>query len=460
MSPKPDPGAPALRLRGFFDYFPFGAAPFVIFVMTLLCGGYLLLNPAGQTEADLRLLTFTNIHEQAYKTAAPEFTRKTGTTVRIDLSHNQAVRSKLRSAFWAGLDVPELVEIEITWAGSFFRGPVEDVGFIDLKPYLVASGLLEKFPESRMAAYTNRGRIFGIPHDVHPVMLAYRADIVEDELGIDVAQLDTWEKFVEAGRRITIPDQRYMLNLDRNGSSMLEILMFQRGGGYFDAEGNLTMDSDIVLQTLLWYVPKVAGKDRISEAPGMFGQTWAKSVEDGLCLFFFCPDWKSKSTEKDVASMSGKMKLMPLPAWEPGGRRTSTWGGTMLGITKKCKDKDTAWALAKYLYTDPAPAEFLFRQTNILPPMRDNWKLPAIQEPREYWSGQRLGAEYAALADDVPPQYSSPFIEMAKQELGNALARCVARYENQGPEGFEDFARAALKESADYVRKHMERNPF
>ena len=33
-------------------------------------------------------------------------------------------------------------------------------------------------------------------------MLAYRRDLVES-LGIDVSQLDTWDKFVEAGQRIS-----------------------------------------------------------------------------------------------------------------------------------------------------------------------------------------------------------------------------------------------------------------
>ncbi|MCZ7600378.1 MAG: hypothetical protein M5U09_25290 [Gammaproteobacteria bacterium] len=38
----------------------------------------------------------------------------------------------------------------------------------------------------------------------HPVTLAYRADIVEGELGIDVGQVDTWDKFTAPGRRLTI----------------------------------------------------------------------------------------------------------------------------------------------------------------------------------------------------------------------------------------------------------------
>ncbi len=44
------------------------------------------------------------------------------------------------------------------------------------------------------ALWTTRGRIFGIPHDIHPVLLAHRADIIE-AAGIDVSDIETWEDF-------------------------------------------------------------------------------------------------------------------------------------------------------------------------------------------------------------------------------------------------------------------------
>jgi hypothetical protein len=34
---------------------------------------------------------------------------------------------------------------------------------------------------------------------------------------------------------------------------------------------------------------------------------------DGLCLFYFCPDWRSNRIELEIPSLSGKLALMPLP---------------------------------------------------------------------------------------------------------------------------------------------------
>ncbi|MFP4052675.1 MAG: ABC transporter substrate-binding protein [Phycisphaerae bacterium] len=577
---KPQKTHPGAR-RALTDVFPFGAAPLVILLLTLAAGAYLLFHPVRTSTADLTLWTFAAPHYEAYFEARNTFLKtRPGRSVDVQLVHGDAVTSRLRSAFWANTNVPDMVEVEITRAGSFFRGPAEDIGFVDLTPYLEKSGLMDSIVRTRLTPYSHRGRIYGLPHDVHPVMLAYRKDIF-DELGIDASKLTTWDKFIEVGRRITRREgeegtdaahpPRYMINLSKKQAYSFEVLLFQRGGDYFDHQGRLTMDSDLALDTLRWYTRLIAGPQRIAADPDMFGQGWVTSVQDGYCLAFICPDWKSKSTELQIASMAGKMALMPLPAFEPGGRRTSTWGGTMLGITEKCPNKQLAWEFAKHLYFDPAELAERFRGTNILPPYRDAWENPAFHEPRPYWGGgslpvtwvrtdpaeghpvagvwkagndgqravieadangltvagyhadgtdawsgkgtldahgrleatvflasprtdargepvnplrrfvlkltpaegdkpavlagqmqwgQQLGTAYIGLADQVPPQHGSPFLEFAKGRMSKVVAACRTYYDRNGENGFEEFSRARLRAAAQEVRRQMQRNPF
>ena len=132
----------------------------------------------------------------------------------------------------------------------------------------------------------------------------------------------------------------------------------------------------------------------------------------------------------------------------------------MLGITKKCRNKKLAFALARHLYLSPEDLAERFRELNILPPLKDAWRLPEFDEPRAYWSNQPIGRLYADLADQVPPQYTSPFITLAKNKMGEVVSACAAHYNANGETGFEDYARARLKDAADYVRLQMTRNPF
>ena len=474
--PRPDAFA-WRKLRDLADRFPFGLAPFIILALTLVAAAWLALHPIAKKAATLRLWTFANIHALAYQKVAPAFEAKhPGVTVDIGLVHGTAVTSRLRAAFWADLDVPDLVEVEISSAGSFFRGPVEDIGFVDLLPRLKSTDpkvagtdvldargravpLYDRIVRTRFAPYMSRGCIFGLPHDVHPVMLAYRRDLFE-ELGVKAAELDTWDRFIEAGRRVTRPGKCYMMQLSDSGAWTFEPFLFQRDGGYFDADGNVTMDNEIAVQTVLWYIPLVAGPGRIGNDIGGASDIFTRAVEEGYFLTFICPDWRSKGTEESIPRMAGKMALMPLPAFAPGGRRTSTWGGTMLGLTRKCPNPDLAWDLARHLYLDTESLAERFRELNILPPLRDAWKLPAFAEPRPYWSNQPIGTLYIALADQVPPQFTSPFIELAKAKMGEVITACAAYYWDYGEDGFEAFVRARLRRAADHVRRLMARNPF
>jgi ABC-type glycerol-3-phosphate transport system substrate-binding protein len=132
----------------------------------------------------------------------------------------------------------------------------------------------------------------------------------------------------------------------------------------------------------------------------------------------------------------------------------------MLGITKHSEHQELAWELAKHLYLNDQDLAARFEGTNILPPVRSAWQEPPFKEPRPYWSGQALGEQYARLAPDVPAQYTSPFISLAKSKLGEALISSVQYYERNGEEGFGDFVRKTLKDRAAEVRRQIARNPY
>ena len=164
--------------------------------------------------------------------------------------------------------------------------------------------------------------------------------------------------------------------------------------------------------------------------------------------------------EQHVPSGYGKLALMPLPAFEPGGRRTSTRGGTMLGFTKKSTQFETCWELGLLMYFDVESRAEQFKELNILSPLKASWNHPLLKAPKPYWSNQPLGQLFAGQADNTPPQYGNPNIELAKAKLGEALCDCVARYNAGGKEGFEEYVRARLKQSADELRSQMTINPY
>jgi len=461
-------------------HYPPGKAPLAILILAVISSALLLLfPPAKKPENKLQVWTFAKAHYDAYSKAIPEFERTNpGTQVDVQYVHLRAVTTRMRSAFASDLPVPDLLETEISKAGSFFLGPVQDIGFVDLseelhKPQPDGPPWIDRIVRSRFAPYTSRrvidgvekDFIFGLPHDVHPVLLAYRRDIFEAH-GVDAEKLTTWDAFLTEGRKIMKamngdgPKNHFLIELNDSSFEHFEVLLFQNGGGLFHADGTLRIDDEEAVQTMLWFVPLVAGPDRVAYSLGWNFELMNRSQENKLLLSVLMPDWFSGYYQKYVPAASGKMALMPLPAFKPGGRRTSTRGGTMLGFPKRAPHFKKAWELGLKLYFDTESRIEQFKEFNILPPTREAWRHPALSEPSPYWSGQPIGKLYAEQADNTPPQYTSPYIILAKSKIGEALSDCVKYYNAKGATGFEQYVRERLKRSGDEVRAMKTLNPY
>jgi arabinosaccharide transport system substrate-binding protein len=442
----------------FVSSFPYGRAPLWLLVLAVVSIG-LRVATSRQREArpDLVVVTHTEAQFDSYRKAIPRFEREHGVKVQLQFANWASLQARLQNAILAGTEVPDLAEVFAGSLGFFTRGPVEDIGLLDLTDRLSADGLTERLVQSRLSLWSTRGRVYALPHDVHPVMLAYRRDLVE-ALGIDVSKLDTWDKFVEVGRQVSrdldgdgIID-RYMLDMRYDGNWALQVLLFQRGGQIFDPQGEVAFATEDTAQLILWYLQQARGPHRIGYECG-WGQPVVKAMTDGLVLFHWAPDWRSWIFADEAPGLSGKMALMPLPAWTPGGRRTSTWGGTGLMIMKQTRHPDLAWALAKHLYFDTAELGERFLSTNILPPLKDAWNLPEFDKPFPYYSNQRIGQMYAALAPQAPPVYSSPVDDAARVAFDRAYNRSAEYYVRHGEAGLMEEIRAQLAAAAADVRR-------
>jgi arabinosaccharide transport system substrate-binding protein len=452
--------------------FPPGKAPFALLVTALLSGLVWLAygqagGAGGGTSAgapDLVMAIFAKEHRLAYEPVIREFEKEHGVHVQLQVVEQRALDSRLQAALQVGADVPDVVELLDGSMGTFTQGPLKDVGFVDLTDRVEREGLRERVVISRFTKWSSRGRIFALPHDVHPVMLAYRRDIVES-LGIDVTRLTTWDEFARVGRQVVSQStkggitQHYMIDLDINGSDNLRLLLLQANESLLNSRGDVAFDTEGAARVLEWYVRQNYGAGRTAFSAG-WGQTLAQSMGDGLVLFYFCPDWRSRSLAEDVKQVAGKMALMPLPAWQEGGRRTSTWGGTGLAITKACKKPQLAWELAMRLYYRPEDLGHRFAATNILPPLKAAWTQPEFDEPRAFFGGQRIGREYIALAPQVPEEYVNSFLRTASAKFSAAYVSSAQYFQEHGEEGFHAFVVAELKRNAQEVRRRMARNPF
>lgn len=445
-------------------------AVWVLLVLSLGAAAIVLPRPSSQHKG-MKLWLFNKGHQQVYNVVAADWNRVQPTpasTVQTLLIDGPALERRLLSAFMSGTPVADLVETERSVGAKTFTGPVDDIGFVDITDRLREEGLMDAINAPSFAPWTSRGRIFGIPHDVHPVLLAYRSDIVE-AAGIDLSKVETWAEFFAAMRPLMVdqdgdgrPD-RYPLNFWATQLQVIEQLLLQADGTLFDPQGRPHLDSErnaFVLSTLATWC---GGPGRVVVDAPEFSAPGNTLKLRGTVLASLMPDWLGGIWKSDLPDLAGKVKLMPLPAWEKGGRRTSVIGGTMLGIPRATKDFETAWSFAKRLYLDRDMHAKFFAKTTIIPPVKSSWSEPIFSAPDPYFSGQVSGRLFIEQAGNIPTRTSSPYNDLAVARLGDVLIALVDRVNREqisDPSLLLPEARKRLAEGQSRVRKMIERNVF
>lgn len=411
--------------------FPPGKVILTLFALMLGAGlymGYQRFQFTESNKADLQLVTFSTEHYNLYRSVLPEFEARHGVTVHLSLLNWNSLRNRLQAIRIAGLPMPDLVEFERSQFGALMRGPIDLVPFQPLNERLLETGLMEQFAPGRLELWTRAGHHFGIPKDVHPVMLAYRRDILE-ELGIDPAELTTWERFVQVAREKIVADlngngviDRYALDLSLSGNPELtQLLMAQRGINLFDVYGRPDLVNPDLAELILWYYTQTTGSTRIGFGAG-WGQNFSQALNTGLVVFIMVPDWRTRQIEMDVPSLRGKMGLIPLPAWEEGGRRTSTFGGTGMFISRDTANPDLAWELASFLTLNKELITRMHLETNNIPPFSGAWDLPVFDEVSDFWQ-QPVGRAFIDVAPETPLVHPSPLFGLSLDRMANILAR-------------------------------------
>ncbi len=457
-----------IRLRQYLrSGSPISPGVVVIAGLMLASAAWVAVRPVAQRDG-LSFWVFARTHYQMYVPVADRWREAGGHRLDVALLSADALPRRLIASMHAGTHMADLVEIERSMASQVFSGPIDGIGLIDLTDRLHAEGLYDRFNEPSFAPWTVSGRVFGLPHDVHPVLLCYRADLVE-EAGIDITSLTTWASFKEAMRAMVVdldgdgrPD-RYPLSLSETHLDQIEALLLQAGGGLFDIDGVPTLASDVNAATLAEITTWLTGPGRIAGDAPEFSASGNRLRLEGYVVCSLMSDWLTSVWESDLPQLEGKLRLMPLPAWEPGGRRTSVWGGTMIGIPKTTPDPEQAWAVAKELYLSEPLARELYERAGIISPVRALWDRGWYAAPRAYFGGQRTGRLYLEQAPDVPRRVSSPFDTIAKAGLQDVVIQLKRHAEETGvydAAALQPVAKQLLEAAEARVRWHMNRNVF
>ena len=417
--------------RDRFDSFPLGRTPLVMLV--LFCLACVAIGFEEEPEGDvLTYWVFARTHYDDYQLAKERFeAQHPGWTVDIKLVDLPSLMNRLTAAFVRGSGAPDAAEIEISGMGRFFRGPVDGMPFEDLVALGARygdAGWQQRVVEARFAPWIYKGTVFGIPQDVHPVVMVYRQDLFQ-AAGYDSlpAAVQTWDDFIEVARAVTVREgdaRRYAIALHHIDVWEFWQLIHQNDGSIYDVDGQVVIDSERGEEVLQLYVDLFRHHDvafPIRDNPSF----WAAVNRDEV-MAFLAADWFIGFLRNNVPKQAGLWRAMPIPAFRPGGRRVSTHGGTTTVIPKQGKNKEMAWAWTRFLYLETEESVRRALKTRVMPALHQAYEDERLLNERfGYLGGQRLGALFAELRHEIPEVYMNATYPEALNLLKTMVYRAV-----------------------------------
>lgn len=414
--------------------FHLGRPILVMTILAVLCAAGLAIRSGERKRPDLLIWVFDEQHQKIFESGSSaepglldQFQRSSGKSGGIELVGTRAEDIRLVSMFMSdSRDVPDLVELEIGSVAKYFRPPVRDIGLLPLNDFLKRSGWMDQILKARFSPWSKDGVIFGVPYDVHPMALVYRADLFE-EAGIDLSSKKTWLEFRAACMAFQEywkahgALNRHAMELQKSSADHLLPMLMQRHLNPINGQGEIEMTREKFVETVAFYIECVSGPKNISgQASSIAGGLKSDLLDGNICVLM-TPDYRVDQLKELAPELAGKMRMMAMPVFEPGDAPTATWGGTMIGIPRNAKDPEVAWKLLEFLYLSPQAVDARRKYTSVLPAVMSQWNDAAYQRSDPYFGGQKIDALYIQLAKDLPERYVTPATTLASGYLSRVL---------------------------------------
>lgn len=283
-------------------------------------------------------------NEQQLKLAADNF-KKIHPKAEIDFRVENILYDKLQDS----LNVKENPIDIVTVDDQYVQYLVSKLpsGFLDVTDDVNA--YKDKLTKSKIDNLTLSNKIYGFPCNASPKVILYRSDIFSKE-GINPDDIKRWNEYIEVGKKISKDTgKKFMANANDINNNIYLLLANQLGTSYLNKEGKINFNSKEwtrVLQVVKslyteGVIYEVNSKEEVIDAV----------KKDEIVSFIGDPSYINILMQ-DLPEYKGKWGIMKLPAFEFGGNRDISLGGSNLMINGVSANKSLAKEFIKFAITD------------------------------------------------------------------------------------------------------------
>lgn len=338
-------------------------------------------------------------------------------TIEFQTSDFGGHHSRLTTVIAAGEATNDIEALEVGYIAKF----VEGGGLTNLanEPFNANTAGSDVVDFAMSNATTEDGRLVAMPVDIAPAVLFYRESLV-NEAGVSLENLASWDEFIEVGKEL-VADRDGDGEIDQfaipNANEVAMTPLNGGKGGWFDDEGN-PLEPKAKFTEALRVVQQIR-EAGIDGDLGAWEGPWTQSFADGTVVATVNGAWFGGALKTWIASdLAGDWRVTKLP-----GNTMAALGGTYLSIPQNVSNdkKAVAWEIIKYLSTSANAQLTTFETIDAYPALTTVYDDPIMNEPVEYFGGQKVRQIYAEIAEEIPNAAVSEYDAAVLSVFGNAI---------------------------------------
>jgi lactose/L-arabinose transport system substrate-binding protein len=358
------------------------------------------------------------------------------------------VYQKLPLALQAGTGAPDISLVE----NSHLAQIVSLGGLTDMTQWVTP--YIDKMNAYKWEDAKLDDKYYAMPWDSGPVVLYYRRDVFDaaglpsdpDSVSNAVA---TWDDYFNVCK--TIKEKTgsacFSNNKANNYGRLYEMMLWQQGLGYYNDEGQVTVDSPenvATLETMKKFWDADLTSDQLEWTDGWYAElaadTAAKPIAtlvEAAWMGAFLKGWIAPGTE-------GKWGVALMPAMKEGQVRAANDGGSAFVIPEQSQNKEAAWALTEFLFGRVENQVAMFKSSDFFPSLEAAYTDPVFSEPDPFFADQAVRPMYVDVVKEVPIAHVyGPYYPEMNGFVATAIQKVATGQMSPAD---------ALKEAADAIR--------
>lgn len=332
-------------------------------------------------------------------------------------SGGESVQSRFLLSLAAGVGAPDIAQFQCREVLRYSStGKLADLTE-------VAGAYASAFPPSFWENCVYQGRLYAIPWDMGPCAVYYKRSLFK-KYDIDPDAIETWDDFIAAGKELVEKSngQTKMLCVSTGMlSDLFEILLQQSGGQIFDSEGRIAIRSQATLETIELFKKLI--DSGIGANITLGGHEYFASLQGDFIATYPMAAWFGGLIRDYAPDTAGNWGIFRLPAYHPGGLRTSNLGGSVLVIPAQSKNKEAAWAFIQYCLCRPQQQIEQYRNFQLFPALLSTHQDPFFDEPDSFFDNQHIRRLFALDIDKIAPMNRTSDWAEAVLYINRALSK-------------------------------------